>query len=304
MSVRELSRAALLTLALLPGIAQAAGEPIATVNDLDQARTALAQIQAKQRALGAREAEILVEEQRLDALVRQLKQESSGLTESLRKVRLDRALRQLRDQLIELQAVRREQQESNDGETAVRGRIAELLRVEANRCLSDAERAFKAGREEEANGLYRRSLTLMRESEQMTRAPIPPMLPDRHDFDPRLTGAESPDELIQISVLMRHEAEEIEQELNTLDQLDRRVRADLDFERRAVRFQGVRERETETASKPPTAASGETALQNRLAEIQARIVRDRARLRYYLQRADELDSLAASRERQLERRGR
>jgi hypothetical protein len=303
-SVRGISRAALLTLALWPGIALATGEPSETVNDLEQARTALAQIQAKQRTLGAREADILIDERRLNALVQQLKQESSGLPESLQKVRLDRALRQLRDRLVELQALRRQQQESSDDEAAARERIAELLRLEANRCLADAERAFKEGQEEEANGLYQRSLKLMRESEQMTRTPIPPMLPDLHDFDPRLTGAESSDELIQISVLMRHEAEEIEQELKSLDQLARRIQTDLDFERRAARFQGIRERETETSAGTPGGATRETELQNRLTEIQARIIRDRARHRYYLQRADELDSLAASRERQTERPGR
>jgi uncharacterized protein YhaN len=295
------SRAALLALVLWPGITLAAGEPPSTVNDLYRARTSLAQIQAKQRALGEREAEILVDEQRLDALVQQLKQQPSGLPESLQKVRLDRALRQLRDRLVELQEVRRLQRESNNGEVAARGRIVELLHDEANRCLADAEQAFKAGREEEANGLYRRSLELMRESEQMAHTPIQPMLPELHEFDPKLTGSEPPDELVQISVLMRHEAEEIEQELTFLDQQASRIRTDLDFEQRAARFQGVRARETESAAVQPDAVSRETELQKQLAEIEARIVRDRVKLRHYLQRADELESLAASRERRPER---
>jgi hypothetical protein len=278
-----------------------AAEPSAAVNELEQARAALARIQTQQRELEARAAGLLVQEQRLDALVGQLKQPPSGLSESLQRFRLDRALRQLRDKLVELQAVHREQRQLNDNEMNIRGQVAERLRVEANQLLAEAEQAFKTGQEQEANSLYRKSLELMQESERMVHAPAPPVVSSLHNFDPVLTGTEAPDELVQISVLLRHEAEEIEQELHSLDHLVQRIQADLAFERRAARFQGIRERGTEgTEPEPPRPAGREDELEGQLEEVQSRIVEDRIRLRHFLDRARELEALAASRERPAE----
>jgi hypothetical protein len=279
-----------------------AAEPSPAVNELEQARAALARIQTQQRALEARAAGLLVQEQQLGALVGQLKQQPSGLSESLQQFRLDRALRQLRDRLVELQTVHREQRQLNENELKIRGQIAERLRVEANQLLAEAEHAFKAGQEQEANALYRRSLERMYESERMAHAPAPPVIGSSHNFDPVLTGTEAPEELVQISVLLRHEAEEIEQELKSLDQLVQRIQADLVFERRAARFQGIRERSSEeTDTEQPRAAGRETELEGQLEAVQTRITEDRMRLRHFLDRAQELEGLAASREQSTER---
>jgi len=279
-----------------------AAEPSATVNELEQARAELARIQTQQRALEARAAGLLVQEQQLGALVAQLKQPPSGLSESLQRFRLDRALRQLRDRLVELQAVHREQRQLNDNEIKIRGLVAERLRVEANQLLAEAEQAFKTGREQEANSLYRKSLESMQESERMVHAPAPPVVSSLYKFDPVLTGTETPDELVQISVLLRHEAEEIGQELKSLDQLVQRIQADLAFERRAARFQGIRERGTEeTETQPPRPAGREAELEGQLEAVQSRISEDRIRVHHFLDRAQELEALAASRERLTER---
>lgn len=279
-----------------------ASEPSTPVTELEQARAALARIQTQQRALEARAAGLLVQEQRLDELVGQLKQQPSGLSESLQRFRLDRALRQLRDRLVELQTVHREQRQLNENELKIRGQIAERLRVEANQLLAEAERAFKAGREQEANALYRQSLERMYESERIVHAPAPQVVGGLYNFDPVLTGSEAPEELIQISVLLRHEAEEIGQELKSLDQLVLRIQSDLAFERRAARFQGIRERGSEeTDTEPPRAAGREAELVGQLEAVQSRISEDRIRLRHFLDRAQELEELAASREQSTER---
>jgi len=288
-----------------------AAEPSAAVNELELSRAELARIQTQQRALEARAAGLLVQEQQLGALVAQLKQQPSGLSESLQRFRLDRALRQLRDKLVELQAVHREQRQLNDDEMKIRGQVAERLRVEANQLLAEAEQAFITGQEQEANTRYRRSLELMQESERQVHAPAPPVVSSLHNFDPVLTGmetpdvltgTETPDELVQISVLLRHEAEEIGQELKSLDQLDQRIQADLAFERRAARFQGIRERGTEeTETQPPRPAGREAELEGQLEAVQSRISEDRIRVHHFLDRARELEALAASRERLTER---
>jgi len=279
-----------------------AAEPSAAVNELELSRAELARIQTQQRALEARAAGLLVQEQQLGALVAQLKQQPSGLSESLQRFRLDRALRQLRDKLVELQAVHREQRQLNDDEMKIRGQVAERLRVEANQLLAEAEQAFITGQEQEANTRYRRSLELMQESERQVHAPAPPVVSSLHNFDPVLTGMETPDELVQISVLLRHEAEEIGQELKSLDQLDQRIQADLAFERRAARFQGIRERGTEeTETQPPRPAGREAELEGQFEEVQSRISEDRIRVHHFLDRARELEALAASRERLTER---
>jgi len=279
-----------------------AAETSTPVHELEQARAELARIQTQQRALEARAAGLLVQEQQLGALVGQLKQQPSGLSESLQRFRLDRALRQLRDRLVELQTVHQEQRQLNENELKIRGQIAERLRVEANQLLAEAEHAFKTGQEQEANALYRRSLERMYESERLAHAPAPPVVGSLHNFDPVLTGTEAPEELVQISVLLRHEAEEIEQELNSLDQLVQRIQADLAFERRAARFQGIRERGSEeTDTELPRAVGREAELEGQLEAVQSRISDDRTRLRHFLDRAQELEELAASREQQTER---
>jgi hypothetical protein len=279
-----------------------AAEPSSTANELEQARAALARIQTQQRALEARAAGLLVQEQELGAQVAKLKQQPSGLPESLQRFRLDRALRQLRDRLVELQTVHREQRQLNENEMRIRGQVAERLRVEANQLLAEAEQAFKTGQEQEANSRYHRSLELMQESERLAHAPAPPVVSSLHNFDPVLTGTESPDELVQISVLLRHEAEEIEQELKSLDQHIQQIQADLAFERRAARFQGIRDRGVDaTDSEPPQPAGREAELEGQVGEMQRRISEDRIHLHHFLDRAQELEALAESRERPTER---
>jgi len=305
------ARAALLLLLLCATAGELrAGEPPPVLtgasNDLARAGAELAQIRERQQALEARAAAIQLDERRLDAQVRELKQRPSALPESLQRLRLDRALRRLRDRLVELQAVRREQRQLDDSERARREQLGTLLRAEANRRLAEAEHAFTAGREEEANALYRQSLALMQESERAAHpsAPsMPAMAPDRYEFDPELTGREEAAELVQISVLLRHEAEELDQELTALRQRAQQLQSDLAFERRAARFQGIRDRETETSVEPQPAVTREAELERQLTELRNQISRDHARMRHFLERAKELETLAASRERQTERRG-
>lgn len=285
-----------------------AAEPAPAANTLEQARAELTRIQERRQAREARAADILTDEQRLDVLVRRLKAQPPGLSDALRKLRLDRALRQLRDRLVELQSVRREQQELFERERAAREQVGALLRIEANRQLADAEQAFQAGREPEANALYHQSLELMQESERITHAPVPTVGRERYEFNPELTGSEEPAELVQISVLLRHEAEELEQGLKALHQQARQVQTDLEFERRAARFQDIRDRDADAAvlergGGPRAAPTREAELERQLTEIRNQISHDHARMRYLLDRVKELEALAASRERQSERRG-
>lgn len=274
--------------------------PPNTSNDLDQARVELARIQARQQALDVRAAEIRIDEQRLDTLVQQLKQPPSGLPESLQKLRLDRALRQLRDRLVELQAVRREQRQLDDREKERREQLGTLLRAQANRGLADAERAFTEGREQEANALYHRALAFMQESERMAH-PLPPPARDVYDFNPELTGSEEPAELIQLSVLLRHEAEELNLGLTALRQRARQLQTDLAFERRAARFQGIRDRGAEATVEPRPTVTPEAGLERQLTEVRNQISQDQARIRHLLERVKELETLAAGRARRQER---
>ncbi len=295
----------LLTLCAAAGRLDAA-EPTAPSDTLEQGRAELTRIQARQQALEARVADIRADEQRLDVLVRQLKLQPPGLSDAFLKLRLDRALRQLRDRLVELQAVRREQRELTEHERSTRERVGALLRVEANRRLADAEHAFTTGREEEANALYRQSLALMQESERVAHPSVPPvptMVRDRYEFDPELTGAEEPAELVQIGVLLRHEAEELDQGLKALHQRAQQIQTDLAFERRAARFQGIRERDAEAAVEPQPAVTREAELERQLTEVRNQISHDDVQRRHFLGRAKELEALAASRERQPGRHG-
>jgi hypothetical protein len=271
----------------------AAGGQTMTSGELEQARSELTRIQAQQKTLEIRATEIRTEEERLDALVQALKQKPTSLPDALGKLRLDRALRQLRDRLLELQQLHREQQRLNSSEDQTRERIGKMLRLQADERLTDAERLFKAGGEGEADILYRQSLGLMEESERIAHAPIPPMIAESHQFDPELTGSENPPELLQMSVLMRHEAEEIEQESKYLDQIAQRIQADLVFEKRAARFQGVRGRESGSERELQQAADREIVLEGQLTDLLNRINQNRTRRRHFLTRAEEMEKMAA-----------
>jgi len=306
---KQLIRPVVLLLLLSASSSQLdAAEPAASAGTLEQARAELTRIQARRQAQEARAADILADEQRLDALVRQLKAQPPGLSDAVRTLRLDRALRQLRDRLVELQAVRREQQELSEQERTAREQVGALLRAEANRRLADAEQAFKAGREPEANTLYHQSLELMQDSERITHAPVPTTDRVRYEFNPELTGSEEPAELVQISVLLRHEAEALDQDLKALHQQARQVQTDLAFERRAARFQSIRDRDAdatgiERGGEPQAAPTREGDLERQLTAIRNQISHDHERMRHVLERARELETLAAGRERQPERRG-
>jgi hypothetical protein len=289
-----------------------AAEPAASAGTLEEARSELSRIQARQQAQEARVADILADEQRLGELVRQLKAQPPGLSDALRTLRLDRTLRQLRDRLVELQAIRREQRDLTEQERIAREQVGALLRVEAGRRLADAEQAYTSGREPEANTLYRQSLELMQEGERITHAPVTTTGRQRYEFNPELTGSEEPAELAQISVLLRHEAEELEQGLKTLHQQAQQIQADLAFERRAARFQSIRNRDEDGTGgegagglngEAQAAPTRERELERQLAAIRDQISHDHARMRYLQDRAKELDAIAAGRERQSERRG-
>ncbi|MBI3596831.1 MAG: hypothetical protein HY203_06730 [Nitrospirae bacterium] len=280
-----------------------AADPTSIPRDLEQARSELAEIQEKQKALEAHVAEAHADEVRLEKLIQELKQNQPGLTQPLQELRLDRAMRQLRDRLLEIQELRREQQRLKDKENRSRERIRNALRQSADERLKEAERLFKAGQEQQANILYQQALGLMEEYQHLSEAVIPPIVYDTPAFDPPITGRESADELHQFSVLLRHEAEEASQELKYLEQAAQRVQSDLAFEERSLRFQGIRERETEPGTGPSTSVTDrEAALNRQLTGILKRIKEKRARIQHFLERADELEKLAAGKNPMLERK--
>ncbi|MEW6325450.1 MAG: hypothetical protein AB1515_08710 [Nitrospirota bacterium] len=286
-------RAAGALLILVAALSRPAWADPPAAAELEHSRAELSAILERQRALENRAIQAHVEEEQLGGAVQELKRRSPLLPEALHRLRLDRALRQLRDRLLELQSLHREQQGLRADEERIRERIHALLRAQANERLTEAERLYRAGRELQAEAAYGQSLELMEESERIVRPAIPSLPPQSPPFDPELTGQENPAELFQISVLLQHQAEELVQESTYLERIAGRLRSDLEWERRAARFQGIRERGAGGQPKPGP-IEPELVLAGRLAEIERRIESNDAAIRQLRARAEEVSRLAGA----------
>ncbi len=274
----------------------AAGEPNAAGVELESARAELARIEQQQADLTVRIAAADAEQTRLGRSVTELKQNRAGLPQVLLNVRLERALRSLRDRLLESQELRRRQQRLIGQANVARGRVRAALRAGAQDALAEAERLFRAGREAEADGMYRQALDRL-EEEQRLASPAPQPEVEPEPFEPAVTGREGPAELRALAAVLRHEAAGEQQQLERAEQTAAQRRADLELEQRASRFQGIRGRDAAAAAVPDVGR--EADLGRELEALLRRADTKRGQIRHLLNRAAELERAAADTERRL-----
>lgn len=205
--------------------------------DIEVLQTKVKGVREEKERISGR-AELLSQE------IKRLKEEARSQENLLLEIRVEAALKELRDLLLHLKEL--QQMEETFRKDIITKKIAlrASLEQEIERLLQRAEGEFKKGKEKEADLLYKEALGFMEEYQTLStdepspleRAPLPTL-------DIPLTGRESPEKLRELATLFSHDVEVINREKAQLMQELGRLQGGHTLRKNLLRFQGITERE-------------------------------------------------------------